>query len=163
MRFWLTGSRCLLTAAFIDLVNDILLYRTRKKPTKKSCMEKIIQFGETVPGYPVAVLNEREIRASAGILFLIIFIGLMLIIFNGDFLLVKYTVTVFLMDFIIRVLINPKYAPSLIIGRLIVRNQTHSVSVSPRSARSCTVSSRVILRRPCLGCLPKIEWQSFWR
>jgi hypothetical protein len=87
-------------------------------------MNKIIQFGETVPGYPIAVLNEREIRASAGILFLIIFIGLMLIIFNNDFLLVKYTVTVFLMDFIIRVFINPKYAPSLIIGRLIVRNQT---------------------------------------
>ena len=65
-------------------------------------MEKIIQFGETVPGYPIAVLNEREIRASAGILFLIIFIGLMLIIFNGDFLLVKYTVTVFLADFIIK-------------------------------------------------------------
>ena len=87
-------------------------------------MNKIIQVGETVPGYPIAVLNEREIRASAGILFLIIFIGLMLIIFNGDFLLVKYTVTVFLADFIVRVFINPKYAPSLIIGRLIVRNQT---------------------------------------
>ena len=87
-------------------------------------MNKIIQFGETVPGYPVAVLNEREIRASAGILFLIIFIGLMLILFNGDFLMVKYTVTVFLADFLVRVFINPRYAPSLIIGRLIVRNQT---------------------------------------
>ena len=87
-------------------------------------MNKIIQFGETVPGYPIAVLNEREIRASAGILFVIIFIGLMLIVFKGDFLLVKYTVTVFLADFIVRLFINPKYAPSLIIGRLIVGNQT---------------------------------------
>jgi len=87
-------------------------------------MNKIIQFGETVPGYPIAVLNEREIRASAGILFLFIFIGLMLIIFKNDFLLVKYTVTIFLTDFLIRVFINPKYAPSLIIGRMIVRNQT---------------------------------------
>src|SRR5258708_10332458 len=94
------------------------------KTHKKGYMDKIIQFGETVPGYPIAVLNEREIRASAGILFLIIFIGLMLILFNHDFLLIKYTVTVFLADFIIRIFINPKYAPSLIIGRLIVRNQT---------------------------------------
>jgi len=86
-------------------------------------MNKVIKFGEDVNGYDIPVLNEREIRASAGILFLFIFISLMLILFKQDFLLVKYAITIFLTDFIIRVFINPKFAPSLIIGRLIVRNQ----------------------------------------
>jgi hypothetical protein len=86
-------------------------------------MEKVVQFGETVEGYDIPVLNEREIRAAAGILFLVIFLSLILILFNNDFLLAKYSITVFLTDFIIRVFISPKFSPSLIIGRLIVRNQ----------------------------------------
>ena len=87
-------------------------------------MEKIIAFGERVPGYEIPVLNEREIRAAAGILFLIIFISLMIILFKNDFALAKYSIAFFLTDFIIRVFINPKFSPSLIVGRLIVRNQT---------------------------------------
>lgn len=86
-------------------------------------MSKVIQFGEQVPGYSIPVLNEREIRAAAGILFLFIFMSLMLIIFKNDFLLVKYSITLFFTDFLIRVFISPRYSPSLIIGRLIVRNQ----------------------------------------
>jgi len=87
-------------------------------------MEKIIAFGERVPGYDIPVLNEREIRAAAGILFLIIFISLMIILFKNDFALAKYSIAFFLTDFIIRVFVNPKFSPSLIVGRLIVRNQT---------------------------------------
>ena len=86
-------------------------------------MKNIIQFGERVPGYDIPVLNEREIRAAAGIMFLVIYTALMLIIFNNDFRMIKYVVTLFLLDFSIRVFINPKFAPSLIIGRLIVSNQ----------------------------------------
>ncbi|MEO7983613.1 MAG: DUF4395 domain-containing protein [Bacteroidota bacterium] len=86
-------------------------------------MRKLIKFGEDVEGYDIPVLNEREIRASAGILFLAISTSLVLIIVKEDFLLTKYVITVFLTDFIIRVFINPKFSPSLILGRLIVRNQ----------------------------------------
>ena len=86
-------------------------------------MNKVIKFGEEVEGYNIPVLNEREIRASAGILFLVMLISLMLIIFKGNFLLIKYVITIFLTDFIIRVFVNPKFSPALIIGRLIVRNQ----------------------------------------
>jgi hypothetical protein len=86
-------------------------------------MKKFFQFGEHVEGYDIPVLNEREIRAAAGILFLFIFLSLILILFNEDFVLAKYSVTLFLTDFIIRVFINPKYSPSLIIGRLIVSKQ----------------------------------------
>jgi hypothetical protein len=86
-------------------------------------MKNIIQFGEQVPGYNIPVLNEREIRAAAGILFLVIYTSLMLIIFKNDFRMVKYVVAIFFVDFMIRVFINPKFSPSLIIGRMMVRNQ----------------------------------------
>src|SRR4051812_35726251 len=86
-------------------------------------MSKLVKFGEDVEGYNIPVLNEREIRASAGILFLATFISLMFIMFKGNFLPIKYVTTVFLTDFIIRVFINPRFSPTLIIGRLIVRNQ----------------------------------------
>ena len=85
-------------------------------------MKKRYIFGETVAGYDIPVLNEREIRAAAGIFFLAISISLVLIIFKGNFVPIKYVITLFLTDFIIRVFVQPKYAPTLIIGRLIVRN-----------------------------------------
>jgi hypothetical protein len=87
-------------------------------------MSKTIQFGEDVPGYDIRVLNEREIRAAAGLLFLATFFSLMLILFQGNFVPVKYVVTIFLTDFLIRVLVNPRFAPTLILGRLIVGRQT---------------------------------------
>ena len=86
-------------------------------------MKNVIQFGETVPGYDIPVLNEREIRAAAGIMFIVIYTSLMLIIFKNDFRMVKYVIVLFFIDFMIRVFINPKFSPTLIIGRLIVGNQ----------------------------------------
>ena len=87
-------------------------------------MSKIFKFGEDVPGYNIPVLNEREIRAAAGILFLMMFTTIVTVLTKGNFVPLKFAVVVFLTDILIRVLINPKYAPSLIIGRLIVHNQT---------------------------------------
>src|SRR5882724_721093 len=84
---------------------------------------KVIKFGEDVEGYTIPVLNEREIRASAGILFVFMFISLVLILFKENFLMIKYFIIIFLTDLIIRVFVNPKFSPSLIIGRLIVSRQ----------------------------------------
>jgi len=87
-------------------------------------MKKVIQFGEHVEGFEIPVLNEREIRAAAGILFLVIFSAYVRIILAGDFVLAKYAITLFFTDFLIRVFISPRFSPSLIVGRLIVRKQT---------------------------------------
>ena len=84
---------------------------------------KIIKFGEDVEGFNIPVLNEREVRAAAGILFLLMFISIMVVLFKGNFLMLKYAVTIFLTDIVVRVFVNPKFSPSLIIGRLIVRDQ----------------------------------------
>jgi hypothetical protein len=86
-------------------------------------MKKVIKFGEDVEGYNIPVLNEREIRASAGIMFVFMFIALMFILFRGNFLMIKYVIIVFFTDFIIRVFVNPRFSPLLIIGRLIVSRQ----------------------------------------
>jgi len=90
----------------------------------KTKMEKLIKFGEDVDGYNITVLNEREIRAAAGILFLATFTSLMFILFQGNFIPIKYVITFFLTDFMIRIFINPKFSPTLIFARLIVQNQT---------------------------------------
>ena len=96
-------------------------------------MSQLIQFGEQVEGYNTPVLNEREIRAAAGILFLATFTSLMFILFKDNFLPIKYVLTIFLADFIIRVFVNPKFSPTLITGRLIVGNQLPEyVSAKPK-------------------------------
>jgi hypothetical protein len=87
-------------------------------------MKKLIKFGEDVEGFSIPVLNEREIRAAAGILFLATFTSLMFILFKGNFVPIKYVITFFLTDFMIRVFINPEFSPTLIFARLFVRNQT---------------------------------------
>ena len=87
-------------------------------------IKKTIKFGEEVEGYNIPVLNEREIRAAAGILFLATFTSLMFILFQGNFIPIKYVISFFLSDFLIRVFINPRFSPTLIFARLIVQNQT---------------------------------------
>jgi hypothetical protein len=86
-------------------------------------VSKVFEFGERVEGYDIPVLNEREIRAAAGLLFLATYTALLVILLKGDFVMFKVVITFFLGDFLIRVFVNPKYAPTLILGRLIVHNQ----------------------------------------
>ena len=86
-------------------------------------MSKVIKFGEDVNGYEIPVLNEREIRAAAGIFFVFAFISVLLAVLNKNFIVLKYFILAFLVDFVIRVFIIPRFSPALIIGRLIVRRQ----------------------------------------
>ena len=86
-------------------------------------MSSIVKFGEDVDGFAIPVLNEREIRAAAGLLFLMMFIAIAAAISTKSFLLLKYAIAIFLPDMLIRVFINPRFSPTLILGRLIVRNQ----------------------------------------
>ena len=95
-------------------------------------MSSIVKFGEDVDGYSIPVLNEREIRAAAGLLFLMMFIAIEAAAFKGNFLLLKYAIAIFLPDMLIRVFINPRFSPSLIVGRLIVRNQVPEYVGAPQ-------------------------------
>ena len=97
------------------------------------------KFGEQVKGFSIPVLNEREIRASSGILFVFALISLQLILFRGNFVLAKYFITLFLIEFLIRLFISPRYAPSLIIGRLIVSRQTPEYVGAPQKKFAWTI------------------------
>ncbi|MCX5731328.1 MAG: DUF4395 domain-containing protein [Deltaproteobacteria bacterium] len=95
-------------------------------------MDRFIQFGEQVEGYPIPVLNEREIRAAAGILFVLMFVAILLVILQGNFLLLKFAATIFLVDIVIRAFVNPRFSPFLILGRWIVRNQVPEYVGAPQ-------------------------------
>lgn len=95
-------------------------------------MSRIFGFGETVEGYAVPVLNEREVRASAGILFFFALISFMNSWLMGNFRLTQIFVIGFLIDFTIRVFINPRFAPSMVLGRFAVRRQTPEWSGAPQ-------------------------------
>ena len=87
-------------------------------------MSQVFDFGENVDGYDVKVLNERELRAGAGILFLVALLSFVNCIVMKNITIMQTFVWLFLVEFTIRVLINPKYAPSLLLGRFMVNNQT---------------------------------------
>jgi hypothetical protein len=95
-------------------------------------MNKLIGFGETVPGYDVAVVNEREVRAAAGIMFFFAFTTFANAWFVGNFRPTKIFVIAFLIDFTIRIFINPKLSPSMIVGRFVVRKQVPEWSGAPQ-------------------------------
>jgi len=80
-------------------------------------------FGEQIEGYNGKVLNERENRAGAGILFIFGMTSFFNSFLTQNFLFTKIFIVAFMIDFFIRVIINPKYSPSLILGRLAVGNQ----------------------------------------
>ena len=85
-------------------------------------MKDFFAYGEKVPGYDVRVLNEREARAAAAILFVGAFLGLTNGVMLGTAKFSEYFVTFFAIDFTIRI-IQPRFAPSLLLGRFFVQNQ----------------------------------------
>ena len=84
----------------------------------------VFQFGEAIDGYPIRVLNERAVRAAAGLLLVGAMTSFMNAMLLGNFQPTRFFVMVFTMDMAIRVFINPLYAPSMIVGGWVVRYQT---------------------------------------
>ena len=95
-------------------------------------MVSFLQFGEDNPDYSVRVLNEREARGAAGIMFLFAMIAFMTAWFKGDFTPTKLTIVAFFIDFFIRVLINPRFSPTLTMARWMVNNQTAEYVGAPQ-------------------------------
>lgn len=95
-------------------------------------MAAILNFGEPRDGFDVPVLDEREVRAGAGILFLLALVAFMNSWLVGNFHYTRVFVVAFLVDFVVRVAINPRYAPTLILGRLAVRRQAPEWTGAPQ-------------------------------
>jgi hypothetical protein len=92
----------------------------------------IFQFGQQLPGYSVPVLNERAVRASAGILFFLAIVSFMNAWLLGNFQPTRVFVVAFLVDFTIRIFINPRFAPSLIVGQWVVNRQQPEWAGAPQ-------------------------------
>ena len=75
-------------------------------------MTPLFQFGETVEGYEIPVLNERAVRAAAGILFLFAIVSFMNAWLAGNFQPTRVFVVAFLIDFAIRIFVNPRSRPA---------------------------------------------------
>jgi len=86
-------------------------------------INKLFEYGEEVEGYDVRVVNEREARAAAGILFAFGLLSLSNAVMLHHGVVTRYFISFFTLDFLIRV-INPSYSPSLLLGRFFVQNQT---------------------------------------
>ncbi len=86
-------------------------------------LRNVFHFGEEVEGYPVRVINEREARAAAGLLALFAGFAFAQGFLTGDFMWERLMIIAFSVEFGIRVLVNPQFAPFMIMGRLITRNQ----------------------------------------
>jgi hypothetical protein len=86
-------------------------------------MTLLLSFGERLDGYSVPVLNERAVRAAAGIVFFFAIVSFMNAWLVGNFQPTRVFVVAFLIDFTLRIFVNPRYAPSMILGQWMVRNQ----------------------------------------
>ncbi len=90
------------------------------------------QFGQKLPEYEIPVLNERAIRASAGILFFLGLISFMNAWLAGNFQPTRVFVVCFLIEFTIRIFINPRFAPIMILGEWAVRKQQPEWTGAPQ-------------------------------
>ena len=86
-------------------------------------LKQFFYFGEQVEGYSVRVINEREARAAAGLMFLLGFFSFLKGYLTADYSAERLMIIAFVIELGMRVLVNPKYAPFMVVARLIVRNQ----------------------------------------
>lgn len=80
-------------------------------------------IGERVDGIDSPVVNERAIRAAAGLLFLGGFSAFMVAAFTHDYQPLRMFGVVFMFDMTLRLFVGTRFTPSLIVGELLVRPQ----------------------------------------
>lgn len=87
-------------------------------------------YGKTIPGLtlhgkpaPYPVLNERAIRAGAGIMFVLGFFAFFQAFYLRDFIFIKLFVLFFFFDFFMKVIVGTKFSPVSQLANLIVANQ----------------------------------------
>ena len=80
-------------------------------------------IGERVEGIDIPVVNERAVRASAGLLFLGSIVAFMIAALIDDFQPLRMFGVIFMIDMVLRLFVGTKYTPSLILGGLLVWRQ----------------------------------------
>ena len=98
-----------------------------------SILSNFFQFGEKIDKYDFRVVNERDVRASAGIMFLFGIISLFSFILTKNLFWANLFTATFIIEFVLRVFVNSVYTPYMILGHIVVSNQTPDwVEASPK-------------------------------
>ncbi len=91
----------------------------------------LFQSGTIIPGLtingkpaPYPVVNERAVRAGAGLAFAAGMFAFFQAFYLEQYLYLQILVAFLLIDFAIKVLLNPRYSPLSIVAHAIVRKQT---------------------------------------
>lgn len=81
-------------------------------------------FGEFKDDLGYKVLNERNIRASAGIMFLLGIIAFINGFILQEYIIIPYIAAFLMINFIIGIFINPKFVPTMFLGWIFIRKQS---------------------------------------
>lgn len=105
--------------------------------------------GEYVDGIDVPVVDERVMRAGAGILFALGFAAYLTALLTGFLAPLRGFGMLFAIDLFVRVFIGSRFAPSLVLGKLAVQGQRPRVGGGIAEdvrlvARSRNVAARVL-------------------
>ena len=80
-------------------------------------------IGQWVAGIDVPVINERAVRASAGILFLLGFSAWLYGVITGDLQPMRGFGALFAVEMYVRLFLGTRFTPTLLLGALITRHQ----------------------------------------
>lgn len=86
--------------------------------------DNFFAFGADVAGYQIRVFNERQVRAAAGILFLLGFAGFSNTLYTENLRPMQAFAVLFLLDMFLRLFISVKISPTMLIAKLFVYRQT---------------------------------------
>jgi len=84
---------------------------------------KIFEFGSFDEKLGYRVLNERVVRATSGIMFLLGLVAFIKGVFLGEYDVIPYISGFLFLNFLISILINPKFSPINILSLSLVLNQ----------------------------------------
>lgn len=89
-------------------------------------------YGKVIPGLtihgkpaPYPVINERAVRAGAGIMFALALFAVSRAYYLSDYTALKFVVGLFFIDFLMKVIVGTRFSPIGTVANWIVRNQTH--------------------------------------
>ena len=93
-------------------------------------------FGEYVEGKSFKVLDERKVRGSSGIMLLLGVIAFIYGFILREFIVIPYISGILAIGFLISIVVNPRYSPTMIIASLMTwkQNPVHIGAVQKRFA-----------------------------
>lgn len=83
-----------------------------------------MQFGDLADGRPYRTVDERAVRASSGIMLAVGVFGLVNGFVLRNFAVIPYVAGFLLLNFAIGLFLDPNFAPTMFVGRFMVRKQT---------------------------------------